>query len=106
MKVVMSTVPLESAETLALSLVEQRVAACVNILPKVTSVYRWQGKLHTDDEALLVVKTADERVEHLFAALTQIHPYDVPEIVALDVTSAHAPYADWVASETAPLHSE
>ena len=102
MKVVYCTVPLESAKTLAFTLVEARVAACVNVVPQVLSVYRWKDAIEEDEEALLIIKTSDERLADLAATISSAHPYDVPEIVALDVGFAHAPYASWVRSNTTP----
>lgn len=102
MKVVLTTVPLEAAETLASTLVEERLAACVNVHPGVTSVYRWQGRIERQREAMLVVKTSDAALDKLVARLSEIHPYSVPEIVALDVVRVNAKYLDWVDSETSP----
>ena len=76
------------------------MAACVNVIPKVVSVYRWEGAVERAEEALLVIKTADDRVDELRERLAQLHPYDVPEIVVLDVLLSHAPYAAWVDNET------
>jgi periplasmic divalent cation tolerance protein len=103
-KVVLCTTPLEAASTLASKLVEERLAACVNVLPKVTSVYRWQGAVEHSEEALLIVKTSDARLAALAARIDALHPYDVPEIVALDVDEANAAYAAWVAEQTEPPH--
>ena len=96
MHVVLSTIAPEAAETLASRLVEERVAACVNILPGITSVYRWQGKVHRDSESLLVIKTSAEALPQLMQRVADLHPYDVPEIVALDTSSVHPPYAAWI----------
>ena len=100
MKVVYCTAPLESAKTLAFTLIESRVAACVNLVPQVLSIYRWKDAIEEDEEALLIIKTSDDRLPDLAAAIASAHPYDVPEIVALDVAFAHAPYASWVRSST------
>jgi len=105
-QVVFSTAPLKSAQTLASKLVLARVAACVNIVPQVLSVYRWKGAIETAAEALLVIKTADERVPELLEMLSRIHPYDVPEIIALEVSNASAPYAAWVDCETAAMNPD
>ncbi len=100
MKVVLCTAPVESAESLAFSLIEARVAACVNLLPKVRSVYRWKGAVESADETLLVIKTGDETLPALMERVTALHPYDVPEIVALEVHEANARYVEWVDSTT------
>ena len=100
MHVVLSTIPPEAAESLASELVQQRLAACVNIVAGVTSVYRWKGEIQRDAESLLIIKTSNERLPELMSRLPDMHPYDVPEIVALDPTSVHAPYAQWLDVET------
>ena len=100
MHVVLTTISPEAAETLASKLVEERVAACVNILPGITSVYRWQGEVHRDDESLLVIKTSTNALPALMQRVAELHPYDVPEIVALDTSSVHPPYAAWITSVT------
>lgn len=102
MKVVLCTAPVESAETLASTLVAERLAACVNVHRDVSSVYRWEGKVETQREAMLVVKTSDAALDRLVARIAAIHPYSVPEIVALDVARVNAKYLEWVDSETSP----
>jgi periplasmic divalent cation tolerance protein len=99
-KVVFCSVPVEAAETLASTLVEERLAACVNVHRDVTSVYRWEGRVERRREAMLVVKTSDSALERLVARIAAVHPYSVPEIVALDVDSVNAKYLEWVDSET------
>jgi len=96
MHVVLSTITPEAAETLASKLIEERVAACVNILPGITSVYRWQGEVHRDSESLLVIKTSPQALSQLMQRVAELHPYDVPEIVALDTSSVHPAYAAWI----------
>jgi periplasmic divalent cation tolerance protein len=86
----------EDAERIAQALVEQRVAACVNIVTGITSVYRWKGRLEKDDERLLVIKTRRDRVEALRSALLALHPYEVPELVVLSVEAGHPPYLAWI----------
>jgi periplasmic divalent cation tolerance protein len=85
------------ATTLAKSLVEQRLAACVNIIPQVRSIYRWQGKVEDDGEQLLLIKTTDERLEQLRDALFARHPYEVPEFVVVRMDSIEGPYREWLA---------
>ena len=86
----------EDAERIARALVERRLAACVNVVPKVVSVYRWKGEVSRDEELLLVIKTRRERLEALREALVGMHPYEVPELVALPVEAGHEPYLAWV----------
>jgi len=86
----------EDAERIARALVERRLAACVNVVPGVVSIYRWKGAVEKDEERLLVIKTRAERLEALREALVELHPYEVPELVALRVEAGHAPYLAWL----------
>lgn len=83
------------AATIARTLIDERLAACVNILPVMTSVYRWQGKVEQDREQQIVIKTASDRVAALQARLRQLHPYELPEFLVLDATGSEA-YLSWV----------
>lgn len=84
------------ARALAHALVELRLAACVNIVERIGSVYRWEGKVEDDAEQLLVIKTADARVEALREELFRRHPYAVPEFVVLPVSATSAAYGAWL----------
>ena len=90
------------ARRMAARLIERRLAACVNLVPAVESVFRWQGKTERCREALLVMKTTAARFIALKRAVLALHPYHVPEIIALPVTAGHAPYLDWVARSSSP----
>lgn len=90
-----------AAETLAASLVDARLAACVNILAPCRSVYRWQGRVETADEVPLLIKTGSECYAALEAAIRAQHPYELPEIVAVPITCGLPDYLAWVAAETA-----
>lgn len=92
-----------SAEILATALVEQRVAACVNVLPPAQSVYRWKGCVESASEVPLLIKTTAERYPILEEAILAGHPYELPEIVAVPVEYGLPAYLDWVAAETRPL---
>ncbi len=100
MKVCLSTCPSERADDLAAVLINERVAACVNIIASVRSVYRWQGAVRSESEALLVIKTSDSAVERLMARLAKIHPYQTPEIVVLPAEAVWPSYLAWVQQET------
>ena len=90
-----------TANTIALALVEEKFAACVNILPRVQSVYRWQGAVESASEIPLLIKSTVGRYAELEAAIRARHPYDVPEIIALPITQGLPAYLNWVATETA-----
>jgi periplasmic divalent cation tolerance protein len=94
------TCPVEVAETLAGALVEEGVAACVNVLPQIRSVYRWNGAICRDDEALLLIKHRSDGFEALCAAVLARHPYELPEIIAVDLDRGHPPYLDWLLAAT------
>ena len=81
---------------LARELVEQRLAACVNIIPRVESVYRWQGRVETDAEQLLLIKTTRERLDALRDALFARHPYEVPEFVVIQPEAMSDAYRAWL----------
>ena len=86
----------ETAEEIAAKLVDAGLAACVNVLPGITSIYRWQGKIERSQEALLLIKTSRSRLDELQQVLLALHPYDVPEVIALGVEQGHQPYLEWV----------
>jgi len=95
--VVLSTVGgADEAERIAERLVEQGLAACVNVLPDAISIYRWKGRVERDEERLLLIKTRAERFEALREAILSLHPYEVPEIVALPIAAGHEPYLAWL----------
>ena len=89
-----------SAERLADLLLEQRLAACVNILAPCRSVYRWKGALQHDEEHPMLIKSSAERYAALEQALRQGHPYELPEIIAVPIERGLPAYLDWVAAET------
>ena len=100
---VLCTCPDEaSAARIAQALVAERLAACVTRLPGARSVYRWQGAIEQADEVQLLIKTARAGFEPLRTRLAALHPYAVPEILALPVEAGHAPYLDWLAAQVAP----
>jgi periplasmic divalent cation tolerance protein len=84
------------AQRLARGLVDAGLAACVNILPEIRSIYRWQGQVHDEGEVLLIVKTTRLSYPKLESWLLDNHPYDVPEVLALPVQAGSADYLDWV----------
>jgi periplasmic divalent cation tolerance protein len=89
----------ESADAISLArtLVEERLAACVNVLPPMTSLYRWQGNVEQDREQQMVIKTEAKRLEALQARLRELHPYELPEFLVLPAGGGSAAYLAWVA---------
>ncbi len=92
----------DEASTIAHSLVEDRLAACVNIVPPVRSIYRWEEKIWDEREWLLLVKTEKDRFGALQRRITSLHSYSVPEIIALPVVLGSSPYFEWLLGMTRP----
>jgi periplasmic divalent cation tolerance protein len=99
--VVLTTLPADAeTDRLCQALVEERLVACVNVLPPMQSIYRWEGRVEQASERQLIMKTAAERVEALKARLAALHPYDVPEILVLPVADGGDAYLRWIAEST------
>lgn len=99
--VVLVTAPsAEAAADLARAVVGEGLAACVNIVPGLRSIYAWKGEVCDDPEVLLVIKTRRARFADLRERVVALHPYELPEVIALDVADGHAPYLDWVRDRT------
>ncbi len=94
--VLVSAPSADKAAEIARILVEEKLAACGNVVPGVRSIYRWEGKLCDDAEALLVLKVPAARVQQLSDRVVQLHPYDVPEVVALRIEGGNERYIDWI----------
>ncbi|PJK15154.1 divalent-cation tolerance protein CutA [Lysobacteraceae bacterium NML07-0707] len=90
----------ECAESIAAALLGEQLAACVNIVPGLTSLYRWQGKIERDAECLLIIKTSAEQLDALRKRLVELHPYELPELVAVQAADGLPAYLDWVRAET------
>jgi periplasmic divalent cation tolerance protein len=98
---VFTTLPsADKAAELAKALVEERLAACANLLPAIRSIYRWQGKVQDENEVLVLLKTRAEHLERLKLRILELHPYEVPEVLAIPVEAGYQPYLDWLAGET------
>lgn len=98
---VLVTAPsVEKAARIARALVVERLAACGNVVPGVRSFFRWEGKVRSEPEVLLVLKTTRDRFQELRARVLSLHPSQVPEVVALPIEAGHAAYLDWIASST------
>ena len=100
--VVFSTFPnIEKARTVGHYLVEENLAACVSVHESgVCSIYRWKGKIAEEHEALAIIKTTSDRVEALTTRIVALHPYELPEVIAVPIVDGHAPYLAWLAAET------
>ena len=98
---VFSTVPDdESAERLARTLVDEKLAACVSVHPPMVSIYRWKGELQRDEECQVVIKTVRGRIDDVQARVSALHPYDLPELLVLPVEGGDPAYLAWVAAES------
>ena len=99
--VVLVTAPDEAtAERITRTVVEERLAACGNIVPRIRSIYRWDDAVQQEDEVLVILKTEGARAEALRERVVALHPYDIPEVLVLPILGGHAPYLEWVARST------
>lgn len=106
-RVVLVTAPsTAAAEGLVRTLVEEDVVACGNILPGVTSIFRWKGEIERESEVLIILKTTEARVSHLLERVPELHPYDVPEVLVLPVDAGHPPYLAWLAESSPAARGE
>jgi uncharacterized protein involved in tolerance to divalent cations len=101
--VVFVTAPnVERAERIAAAVVEERLAACVNILPGCRSIYRWQGELHNDEEALMIVKSSRAAFAALERRIVELHDYDVPEVIAVEIADGSPGYLSFLRDSLSP----
>ena len=99
--VILTTFPVDrDVEPFARTLVEERLAACVNVLPAMTSIYSWKGSIEKSDEHQIVIKTSSSRVRDLETRLKALHPYEVPEFVVIPIVEGSHDYLAWVAENT------
>ena len=98
MRIALCNCPPEHASPPAQMVVQKRLAACVNIISNVRSVYLWEGQMHDETEATLIIKVAADQVDALRGALVAAHPYELPEVlvIGVDLDASHQPYVDWV----------
>lgn len=90
----------DSAHLIAEQLVDQKLAACVNILPGVTSVYRWMGNIEESQEQLLIIKTVSDLTEKLVNTISDLHPYELPEVIGVPIESGSLDYLNWISENT------
>ena len=91
-----------AAQRIAHALVEEKLAACCNLIDGIESVYRWKGEVCSDPEMLMVIKSTQDRFEALRARLIELHSYDVPEVIMLPITDGNEDYLNWIRDETQP----
>lgn len=97
------TVPsMDVGREVARALVDRKLAACVNIVPSITSLYTWEGEVCADEEVLLIIKTTESAFDRLASAVKEIHPYDVPEVIALPLAAGSKDYLDWIQQVVEP----
>ena len=87
---------LETANNIAKHIIENKLAACVNILPGITSIYSWQGKVETDNEVLLLIKGSTKHFDELSVLISEYHPYEIPELIALDIQQGSDKFFNWI----------
>lgn len=98
-RLVLSTIPNEKfGKQIAKQLLAKKLCACVNIIPKLSSHYWWKGKIESAGESLLLIKTTQSKVKSLFAAIKKLHPYESPEIIAVEIKEGIKSYLDWISA--------
>lgn len=100
MRIVFCTTPKEIAENIAEQILNDKLAACVNIIDTVKSKYWWEDKIQTDEESLLIIKTTKELIEPLTEKIKSIHPYDVPEVISIKIKEGNEDYLNWIYNST------
>jgi periplasmic divalent cation tolerance protein len=102
-KIVLVSCPDTNSKSIATSVINAQLAACVNIIPKVESIYFWEGKLCEDNECLLIIKTTSSCLIKLTELIKELHPYEIPEIISLPIENGYNPYLNWIHSSCKTL---
>lgn len=105
-RVLFVTIGPDQADQYVRALCRERLVACGNILPGVRSHYWWEGEVQSDEEAVVLMETSAERLDDAMRRAQELHPYDVPKIIAFDPEAVHAPYADWAIAQTRPTNTD
>ncbi|MFH0924143.1 MAG: divalent-cation tolerance protein CutA [bacterium] len=100
MKLILSTCPENEVEKIANNLLEEKLIACVNVINGISSRYWWKGKIEKETEALLLMKTKDSLIENLISRIKELHSYEVPEVVVLDIEKGNPDYLKWIEEVT------
>ena len=95
-----NTNSIDSAETIATFLVKEKLAACVNIVPKIKSIYTWQNKIEKEDEVLMLIKTKQSLFNQVKEKIILLHPYEVPEIISINIQDGAKDYLNWISNNT------
>ncbi len=103
MRVVFSTCPKDQAERITKILLEEKLVACVNIIPSVQSHYTWKGEICHDEESLLIIKTREELIQTIITKINEIHPYETVEVISFEIKEGDPSYLRWIADVTKSL---
>ena len=104
--IILTTVSaVEEGESIANILVEKHLAACVNIIPKINSVYRWEGQIQSESEVLLIIKTTKDLETKVYREVQNVHSYDIPELITLPITNGSETYLDWMTNAVGKQHN-
>ena len=100
MKIILSTTKnIDEAKNIAKILIEKKIAACINIVPKIISIYEWDNTLQNDEKALMIIKTSDKMAETVKKTILKIHSYTLPEIIFIDIKDGHQDYINWILNQ-------
>jgi len=99
-RVVLVTAPGDKAEEISRNIVGNGLAACVNIVDNIKSIYKWKGEIASNRESLLIIKTATKKVENLIKFVKEDHPYEIPEVISIDISEGNPDYLNWIDEST------